>query len=56
MGNDDQEEFVRQKVRVMLNKLLIADDGSVNSGMRNEFFCKCKAFHLYDVVIAGMNF
>jgi hypothetical protein len=24
--------------------------------MRNEFFCKCKAFHLYDVVIAGMNF
>lgn len=56
MGNDDQEEFVRQKVRVMLNKLLVADDGSVNSGMRNEFFCKCKAFHLYDVVIAGMNF
>jgi len=56
MGSNDQEEFVRQKVRVILNKLLVADDGSVNSGMRNEFFCKCKAFHLYDVVIAGMTF
>jgi hypothetical protein len=55
MGNDnDQEEFVRQKVRGILNKLLLSEDSS--RGMRNEFFCQCKAFHLYDVVVAGMNF
>merc|ERR1712110_558649 len=55
MGNDnDQEEFVRQKVRGILNKLLLSEDSS--RGMRNEFFCQCKAFPLYDVVVAGMNF
>jgi hypothetical protein len=56
MGNDDdQEEFVRMKVRAILNKLLLSEDAG-SRGARNEFFCQCKAFHLYDVVVAGMNF
>jgi hypothetical protein len=31
------------------------DASSRGNGRRNEFFCSCKAFSLYDVVVAGMN-
>jgi len=55
MGSDaGQEEFVRQKVRAILDKLLVKE--APGRGARNEYFCQCKAFHLYDVVVAGLNF
>merc|ERR1712087_389650 len=55
MGSDaGQEEFVRQKVRAILDKLLYKEEAG--RGARNEYFCQCKAFHLYDVVVAGLNF
>merc|ERR1712157_632522 len=54
----DNEEFVRQKVRAILDKLLHGADRSQthNNAGYNEYFCQCKNFNLYDVVVAGMNF
>merc|ERR1711981_452660 len=48
------ESLVRSRVSAMLDKMLVRESSS--RGRQNEYFCQCKAFHLYDVIAANFNF
>jgi len=44
--------MIRQKVAEVVDRLLPKE----NSGARNEFFCKCQAYSLFNAVVERFNF
>jgi len=48
MGDDVDDNYVREQVREMLDRLL--------PKKRDAAFCKCKAYSLYNVISQNLNF